>query len=78
MFGGELAGWRERSATIRHALYEDVSRRGGVISGEHGIGLVEKEHLSMNLTPAHIAVMRSIKKALDPDGILNPGKIFDL
>jgi glycolate oxidase len=78
VFGGELAGWRERSATIRHALYEDVSRRGGVISGEHGIGLVKKEHLSMNLTPAHIAVMRSIKKALDPDGILNPGKIFDL
>jgi glycolate oxidase len=78
VFGGEIAGWRERSTAIRRALYEDVSRRGGVISGEHGIGLVKKEHLPMNLTPAHVAVMRSIKKALDPEGILNPGKIFDL
>jgi glycolate oxidase len=77
VFGGELPGWRERSAAIRHALYEDVVRRGGVISGEHGIGLVKKEYLPMNLGPAHVAVMRSIKKALDPEGILNPGKIFD-
>jgi len=76
-FGGELDGWRERSAAIRQALYEDVARRAGVISGEHGIGLVKKEFLLMNLGPAHLAVMRSIKKALDPDGILNPGKIFD-
>jgi glycolate oxidase len=76
-FGGELTGWREGSAAIRQALYEDVARRGGVISGEHGIGLVKKEFLSMNLGPAHLAVMRSIKKALDPEGVLNPGKIFD-
>jgi glycolate oxidase len=77
VFGGELPGWREQSASIRHALYEDVVRRGGVISGEHGIGLVKKEYLPMNLGPVHMAVMRSIKKALDPEGILNPGKIFD-
>ena len=76
-FGGELPGWREGSADIRRALYEDVARRGGVISGEHGIGLVKKEYLPMNLGPAHLAVMRSIKRALDPEGILNPGKIFD-
>lgn len=51
--------------------------RGGVISGEHGIGVVKKDFLSMNLGPAHIAAIRSIKDALDPDGVLNPGKIFD-
>jgi glycolate oxidase len=77
VFGAEIPGWRERSAAIRQALYEDVVRRGGVISGEHGIGMLKKDSLAMNLGPVHVAVMRSIKKALDPDGLLNPGKIFD-
>jgi glycolate oxidase len=77
VFGSELPRWREDSAEIRAALYEDVARRGGVISGEHGIGLLKKEHLSMSLGETAVAVMRSIKKALDPEGILNPGKIFD-
>jgi glycolate oxidase len=77
IFGEEAPGWKERSAAIRQALYEDVVRRHGVISGEHGIGILKKEHLAMNVGPAHMAVMRSIRKALDPDGILNPGKIFD-
>ena len=77
VFGGEIPGWKEQSAAIRKALYEDVIRRGGVISGEHGIGLMKKDFLSMNLGPAHLAAMRSIKHALDPDGVLNPGKIFD-
>jgi glycolate oxidase len=77
VFGAEIPGWKMRSAAIRTALYEDVVRRGGVISGEHGIGTLKKDFLSMNLGPAHVAVMRSIKKALDPDGLLNPGKIFD-
>jgi glycolate oxidase len=78
VFGEETHGWRERNESIRNALYEDVVRRGGVISGEHGIGLLKKNYLSMNLGPAQMAVMRSIRKALDPDGILNPGKVFDL
>ena len=77
VFGGEIPGWREQSAAIRRALYEDVVRRGGVISGEHGIGLLKKDFLPMNVGPAHMAAMRAIKKALDPAGILNPGKIFD-
>jgi len=76
-FGGEIEGWREKSAAIRQALYGDVIRRNGVISGEHGIGLLKKEFLPMNLGPAQVAAMRAVKKALDPDGILNPGKIFD-
>ncbi len=76
-FGDEIPGWKEQEAAIRKALYEDVARRGGVISGEHGIGLMKKEFLSMNLGPAQVSVMRSIKRALDPEGLLNPGKIFD-
>jgi glycolate oxidase len=78
VFGDEIPGWREQGALIRKALYEDVVRRGGVISGEHGIGLMKKDFLSMNLGAVHVSVMRSIKRALDPDGLLNPGKIFDV
>jgi glycolate oxidase len=78
VFGAELPDWRKTSAEIRTALYDDVIRRKGVISGEHGIGLAKREHLSMNLGPAHLDAMRAIKKALDPAGILNPGKIFEI
>jgi len=75
-FGEELPGWRETCRAIRRQLYEDVIQRGGVISGEHGIGLARKDFLARNVSPGLVAVMRSIKDALDPDGILNPGKIF--
>jgi glycolate oxidase len=77
IFGEELPDWREKSVRVRDAIYRDVVARKGVISGEHGIGIVKKPSLAMNLGPAHIAAMRAIKKALDPEGILNPGKIFD-
>jgi FAD/FMN-containing dehydrogenase len=49
---------------------------GGMISGEHGIGWVQKDYLPIALSPAELGVMRAIKRALDPEGILNPGKIF--
>jgi len=74
--GKELPDWREKHGKAREAIYADVIARGGVISGEHGIGLVKRDSLPANLGAEHIAVMRSIKKALDPKGILNPGKIF--
>ena len=48
----------------------------GTISGEHGVGIAKQKYLEMELTPAVIATMKSIKAALDPKGILNPGKIF--
>ncbi|MCX7038449.1 MAG: FAD-binding oxidoreductase, partial [Spirochaetes bacterium] len=48
----------------------------GVISGEHGIGLVKREYLARTLDPEVLALMRAVKRALDPDGILNPGKIL--
>lgn len=49
---------------------------GGTLSGEHGIGLLKRDYLSHSLTPETVAVMRQIKSALDPQGIMNPGKIF--
>jgi glycolate oxidase len=74
--GKEIPDWREKRTLVREALYADVVARRGVISGEHGIGLVKRDSLPLSLSPAHLRVMRAVKRALDPDGILNPGKIF--
>jgi glycolate oxidase len=78
IIGAEIPDWREKHAAVRDALYADVAARGGVISGEHGIGLVKREYLPAGISPAHLKALRAIKRALDPEGILNPGKIFSL
>ena len=49
----------------------------GAISGEHGIGMSKAPYLKMQLSDAEIGMMKAIKKALDPNNIMNPGKIFD-
>jgi len=54
-----------------------VQQHAGTISAEHGIGLVKKPYLDSTRSPAEVAVMQAVRAALDPDGILNPGKIFD-
>jgi glycolate oxidase len=55
-----------------------VKELGGTISGEHGIGLVQKEFLPIVFDDVQLRLMRSIKKIFDPNNILNAGKIFDL
>lgn len=57
-------------------LYRNLSRHGGSISGEHGIGTEKKPFLHYSRDEAEIALMRSLKHTLDPSGILNPGKVF--
>ncbi len=69
--------WREKIDPVRKELYEDCQQRGGTISGEHGIGVVKKPYLSLVLNKQEIDLMRGIKRVFDPNGILNPGKIFD-
>lgn len=49
---------------------------GGTLSGEHGIGIAKRPYMSIAMREANLSVMRGIKKAFDPNGILNPGKIF--
>lgn len=49
---------------------------GGTLSGEHGIGIAKKPYMNIAMREANLVVMRGIKKAFDPNGILNPGKIF--
>lgn len=59
------------------ALFELVKSLGGTISGEHGIGLVQKGYVDIVFSQATINVMKGIKNVFDPNNILNPGKIFD-
>ena len=69
--------WRSQYEQVSRELYADGLARGGVASGEHGIGLVKKAYLTACLGPEQVELMRGIKKVFDPRGILNPGKIFD-
>jgi glycolate oxidase len=68
--------WDQRLAGVLEALYRLTHSFGGRISGEHGIGNKRKAYIGIDLDPATIALMKRIKAAFDPKGILNPGKIF--
>jgi len=63
-------------ARIERMVYEPLAAIGGSVSAEHGIGLEKRNYLPLSRTPAEIATMKLIKRALDPKGILNPGKVF--
>ena len=58
-------------------LFELVRQHHGSVSAEHGIGLLKKDALRYSRSPAELEIFRTLKRALDPNGILNPGKIFD-
>jgi len=57
-------------------IFQLCVKLGGTISGEHGIGLVQKPFMHIALAEANLNLMRGIKQVFDPHGILNPGKIF--
>jgi glycolate oxidase len=59
-------------------LFKLVKSLGGTVSGEHGVGLIQKPYMDIVFKEANVQLMRSIKKAFDPNNILNAGKIFDL
>jgi len=66
----------QRAHAFYDDLYEKVLAWGGTVSGEHGIGMAKKEYLARQIGPGGVRVMKRIKDAFDPKGILNPGKIF--
>jgi len=60
------------------AMFSLVKSLGGTISGEHGIGLIQKEYMDIIFDKANLSLMKGIKKVFDPNNILNSGKIFDM
>ena len=70
------ATWNQTLSVAIRELFGEVVRLGGTLSGEHGIGYVQKNYMDLACSPAQLAAMRGIKNALDPKGVLNPGKIF--
>src|SRR5688572_2089939 len=71
--GGRLAA---QAATVRRTVHELVARHGGSISAEHGIGQLKIGELERYEDPAALDLMRRIKRAIDPLGIMNPGKVL--
>jgi FAD/FMN-containing dehydrogenase len=72
-----LAEFQQRCGEVSKWVFEIVQRYGGSVSAEHGVGLLKKDFLHYSRSELEISLMQQIKKAFDPEGILNPGKIFD-
>lgn len=70
--------WHKKEQEALRDLYAMTHRLGGKISGEHGIGIKRKHFLAELADPVELQLMRGIKNAWDPNGIMNPGKIFDM
>jgi glycolate oxidase len=66
-----------RVETAFREIFAETIRLGGSITGEHGVGTAKKPFLPMMVGDPALRVMRELRKALDPNGILNPGKVFD-
>jgi FAD/FMN-containing dehydrogenase len=73
----DKAAFLARTHEADRDLFDLVRKHSGSVSAEHGIGLLKKAWLPWTRSEADVAVMRAIKKALDPTGLFNPGKIFD-
>ncbi|PST82920.1 FAD-binding oxidoreductase [Pedobacter yulinensis] len=71
------AAWKEKLPAGIAEVFRLTVSLGGTISGEHGIGWVQKTYMPLRYGDIHMNLLRGIKKAFDPHGILNPGKIFD-
>ncbi len=70
------ADWKDKLKDGIREIFQLTSDLGGTISGEHGIGLVQKEFMPIKYSEIHLNLMRGIKQVFDPNSILNPGKIF--
>jgi FAD/FMN-containing dehydrogenase len=65
-----------RTAAINRIVHDSVARFGGSISAEHGLGQLKREEIRRYKSSLELDLMRKIKRALDPDGIMNPGKVI--
>jgi FAD/FMN-containing dehydrogenase len=74
--GSEPDRFLAREATIKRAIHDLVREFGGSFSAEHGIGRLKVAELERYASPVELDLMRAVKQALDPNGILNPGKVL--
>lgn len=74
--GADAAAFLQQGADLTEAVYDLVAEMGGSISAEHGIGVLKKAHLKRYRSAAELGLMRALKTALDPQNILNPGKVI--
>ncbi len=68
--------FRENCGDVSGAIFELVERYHGSVSAEHGVGLLKKPYLEYTRAEAELVLMRRIKRVFDPEGVMNPGKIF--
>jgi len=66
----------EQASAVNHAVYEVVNALGGSISAEHGLGVLKRDEIKLYKSPLELELMRSIKRTLDPHGLMNPGKVL--
>jgi D-lactate dehydrogenase len=76
LFDPAEPGIDARTQAALDELFTATLQLGGLLSGEHGIGLAKRDYMERALEPATLAAMRAIKQVFDPDGILNPGKLL--
>jgi len=73
--GGDNAAYLARWNQIQDAVHDIVRRYGGSISAEHGVGVMKRNEIAATKSPVEIELMRALKRTLDPNNILNPGKV---
>ena len=73
----EIAAFAQQCGKVSQHLFTLLQRHGGSISAEHGVGLTKKAYLHYTRDDIEMSYLRAIKQAFDPNGIMNPGKIFD-
>jgi FAD/FMN-containing dehydrogenase len=73
--GGDAATFMHNAPLANRIVHDLVAALGGSISAEHGIGQLKRGELARYKSPAEIAVMQKLKHALDPAGLMNPGKV---
>jgi len=76
LFDPREPGIDARTGAALDELFAATLALGGLLSGEHGIGMAKRAYMERALDPATLAAMRAIKQVFDPDGILNPGKLL--
>ena len=73
----DKADFVDKCHHVNQHLFETIQRHGGSISAEHGVGITKKPYLEYTRDALEVDYMRALKQVFDPNGIMNPGKIFD-